>query len=63
MLKRQIAEAVLIEMARLQGHALNGQEQLIIRTRLNSALAAKERHRQRMTALEYHWHKPRAPRR
>ncbi|MEN0581910.1 hypothetical protein AAIG39_23335 [Phytobacter palmae] len=62
MLKRQIAETVLIEMARLQGHALNGQEQLIIRTRLNSALSAKERHRQRMTTPEYHWRKP-SPRR
>ncbi|MEN0580326.1 hypothetical protein AAIG39_15115 [Phytobacter palmae] len=58
MLKRQIAETVLIEMARQQGYALNGQEQLIIRTRLNSALSAKERYRQRMTAPEYHWRKP-----
>lgn len=63
MLKRQIAETVLIEMARLQGHALNGQEQLIIRTRLNSALSAKERYRQRMNAKPYQWQKPNAPRR
>lgn len=55
-------EAALIEMARQQGHKLNGQEQLIIRTRLNSTLAAKQRYRQRMTAPEYHWRKP-SPRR
>ncbi|CAM7423575.1 Transcriptional regulator [Phytobacter diazotrophicus] len=62
MLKRQIAETVLIEMARQQGHELNGQERLIIRTRLSSALSAKERYRQRMDAKPYQWHKPRAPR-
>lgn len=55
-------ELVLIEMARQQGHELNGQDKLIIRTRLNSALSAKERYRQRMTAPEYHWRKP-SPRR
>jgi len=49
--------------AEQQGHELNGQERLIIRTRLNSALAAKERYRQRMTAPEYHWRKPSTPRR
>lgn len=62
MLKRQVAETVLVEMARQQGRELNGQEQLIIRTRLNSVLSAKERYRQRMTAPEYHWRKP-SPRR
>ncbi|SLM61725.1 hypothetical protein DAQ1742_00640 [Dickeya aquatica] len=30
-------------IARLQGRELNGQERLIIRTRLNSGLSAKER--------------------
>lgn len=55
-------ELVLIEMARQQGHEQNGQDKLIIRTRLNSALSAKERCRQRMTAPEYHWRKP-SPRR
>lgn len=55
-------ELVLIEMARQQGHELNGQDKLIIRTRLNSALSAKEWYRQRMTAPEYHWRKP-SPRR
>ncbi|HBS2458716.1 TPA: hypothetical protein MAD82_005291 [Klebsiella pneumoniae] len=52
------AESVLIEMARQQDHELNGQERLLVRTRVVSALAAKERHRQRMTAPEYHWRKP-----
>ncbi|QOV70571.1 hypothetical protein [Citrobacter sp. BDA59-3] len=62
MLDRNNIEETLKEMARQQGHELNGQDKLIIRTRLNSALSAKERHRQRMTAPEYRWRKP-APRR
>ena len=62
MLKREDLEEVREEMARQQGHELNEQEQLIIRTRLSGALSAKERHRQRMDAKPYQWHKPRAPR-
>ncbi|WP_437889802.1 hypothetical protein [Phytobacter sp. V91] len=50
-------------MARQQGHELNGQERLIIRTRLSTALSAKERHRQRMEAPSYQWVKPNNPRR
>lgn len=56
------AESVLIEMARQQGHELNGPERLIIRTRVSTVLAAKERHRQRMDAKSYHWSKPKPPR-
>jgi hypothetical protein len=62
MLDRNNLEETIKEMARQQGHELNGQDKLIIRTRLNSALSAKERYRQRMTAPEYHWRKP-SPRR
>ncbi len=63
MLDRTVLENAIMVAAEQQGHELNGQERLIIRTRLNSALAAKERYRQRMTAPEYHWRKPSTPRR
>lgn len=52
------AEAVLMEMARLQGLDLNGQDRLVIRTRVGNALAAMERHRKRMDTEPYQWRKP-----
>lgn len=55
-------EAVLEEIAKQQGHGLNGQDRLMIRTRVGIALAAKERHRKRMTTPEYQWKKPERPR-
>ncbi|PPE61949.1 hypothetical protein F157LOC_00783 [Pectobacterium brasiliense] len=62
MLKREAIEAVIEEMAKLNGHELNGQDRLMIRTRLNSALAAKERHRKRIEADPYQWIRPSTPR-
>lgn len=62
MLKHKKIEAVIDEMARQLGHELNGQDRLLIRTRVAASVAAKDRHRQRMTAPEYRWRKP-APRR
>ncbi|WMY72729.1 hypothetical protein RHD99_14740 [Buttiauxella selenatireducens] len=55
-------DEVFIEMARLQGHKLNGQDKLIVRTRFASAQAAKERHRQRMSAEPYQWARKAPPR-
>ena len=60
-MKHETIEAVLTEMARLQGHELNAQERLLIRTRLNSALSAKDKYRQRMKSPEYKWRKPIKP--
>ena len=62
MLKQKKIEVVIEELARLQGHELNAADRLELRSRVSGALAAKERHRRRMTAPEYHWRKP-APRR
>lgn len=62
MLKREELEEVIKEMARQQGHELNGQELLIIRTRVATVLSAKERHRQRMDAKPFRWSKPQSPR-
>ncbi|MDM7170517.1 MULTISPECIES: hypothetical protein [Klebsiella pneumoniae complex] len=58
MLKQKKIEVVIEELARLQGHELNAADRLELRSRVSGALAAKERHRRRMTAPEYHWHKP-----
>lgn len=62
MLKRETLEAAIISAAKLQGHALNLQELLLVRTGVSTALAAKERHRRRMSTASFHWKKP-APRR
>ncbi|WP_238485775.1 hypothetical protein [Rahnella perminowiae] len=62
MLNRRVIEAVVIEAARLSGHELNGQEKLVVRTRVGGVLAAKERHRQRMSTGEFQWQKPKPPR-
>ncbi|MCL5499342.1 hypothetical protein POH93_10925 [Phytobacter diazotrophicus] len=56
-------ELVLIEMARQQGHELNGQDRLLIRTKIAKALTAKDLHRQRMEAKPYKWQKVTPPRR
>ena len=55
-------ESVLIEVTRQQSHELNAAENRDIRCRVTRTLAAKERHRQRMTAPEYRWSKPAARR-
>ncbi|MCY2562314.1 hypothetical protein OW990_21210 [Klebsiella pneumoniae] len=62
MIKREIIEAALVDMAHMQGHALNGQDLLQLRTRIATALAAKERHRQRMNSPAFEWKKPQKPR-
>lgn len=58
MMDQKSIEKVFGEMARIQGHELNGQDKLMIRTRISSTLAAKERHRQRMNTGHYQWAKP-----
>ncbi|HHF8023810.1 TPA: hypothetical protein ACPT0V_003375 [Escherichia coli] len=63
MLKHKKIEAVLDEIARQLGHELNGQDRLILRTRVATAMSTKERHRQRMDAKPYQWQKPERPKR
>ncbi|MGE0971841.1 hypothetical protein ACQFN5_20335 [Klebsiella sp. WOUb02] len=63
MLKHKKIEAVIDEMARLLGHELNGQDRLLIRTRVAASVAARDRHRQRMTTPALQWKKPASPRR
>lgn len=61
-LKSSVIVAAVEEIARQQGHNVNGQDRLLIRTRVSATLAAKERHRRRMNAPAYEWKKP-TPRR
>ncbi|HDG7982275.1 hypothetical protein AB0113_14895 [Klebsiella variicola] len=63
MLKQKKIEAAIEELARLQGHELNSADMLELRCRVAGALAAKERHLQRMTAPTFLWKKPTSPRR
>lgn len=62
MLKSDVIESALAEMLTKQGRDLDATDMLEIRRRVAGSLAAKERHRLRMTAQEYRWNKP-APRR
>ncbi|EPR3506459.1 MAG: hypothetical protein E7J62_02310 [Serratia marcescens] len=57
-LKSSVIVAAVEEIARQQGHNVNGQDRLLIRTRVSATLAAKERHRRRMNAPAYEWKKP-----
>lgn len=50
-------ELVLIEVARQQGHELNGQERLIIRTKVATELPAKGGQLQRICTSEFQWKK------
>ncbi|WP_308561812.1 hypothetical protein [uncultured Klebsiella sp.] len=63
MLNREDIEITLISLAAKQGLSLNGKDLLDIRTQVATALAAKDRHRQRMAAPTYQWKKPDNPRR
>ncbi|AOM91973.1 hypothetical protein M2966_23460 [Klebsiella pneumoniae] len=58
MLKHEEIEAAIVLMAAKQGYSLNSTDMLEVRSRVASSLAAKERHRQRMTAPDFHWKKP-----
>ncbi|MDA5536138.1 hypothetical protein PGS54_14020 [Yersinia mollaretii] len=62
MLSHNVIEMTLINAARLQGVDLDNKDLLDIRTKVAATLAAKERHRQRISAPAYQWTKP-APRR
>ncbi|MFG0430318.1 hypothetical protein [Serratia liquefaciens] len=62
MLDHHSIEQALISSAHQQGVELNGKDLLDLRTSVAATLAAKECHRQRMTAPTYQWKKPK-PRR
>ncbi|EEX4509847.1 hypothetical protein D1G66_005377 [Escherichia coli] len=49
---------VVAEVMRREGTELNGQDCLVIRTRVLGMLAARRRQEQRQNAAPYQWHKP-----
>ncbi|HBM3015900.1 hypothetical protein [Klebsiella michiganensis] len=63
MLKQKKIEAAIEELSRLQGHELNAADMLELRCWVACTLAAKERHRRRMTAPTFLWKKPTSLRR
>lgn len=54
-MKRETIEATIIEIVRQQGHVLNNQDKLVIRTRVAACLSAKERYHQRMNTGTFVW--------
>ena len=62
MLKHETLIAAIEPAADLRGFSLNGQERLVVRTRVDTALAAKARYRRRLAASTFHWQKPIPPR-
>lgn len=62
MLDQQTLELTLLEIASQNGETLDRHALYTVRNDIRNALAAKERHRQRMTAPAYQWKKPTAKR-
>jgi hypothetical protein len=62
MLDRETIELTLIQLISNDKGNVNGKDLLDIRTGVAMVLAAKERHRQRMSGQDYRWKKP-CPRR
>ncbi|WP_168404383.1 hypothetical protein [Erwinia amylovora] len=62
MTDRQTPELAVLQIARQSGEPLDRHTLYAVRNGIRNALAASERHRQRMSAPAYQWKKP-APRR
>ncbi|WP_413535742.1 hypothetical protein [Rahnella inusitata] len=63
MLDQETLELTLLEIASQSGEPMDRHTLFTVRNDLRNALAAKERHRLRMTAPTYQWKKPVATRR
>jgi hypothetical protein len=57
MLDHKTIEQTIVHLAKENGVNLDRKDMLELRTRVAGTLAAKERHRQRMTAPAYQWKK------
>ncbi|QBX66584.1 hypothetical protein [Serratia quinivorans] len=62
MLDHKTIEQTIVHLAKENGVTLDRKDMLELRTKVAMTLAAKERHRQRMSAPTYQW-KKRAPHR
>lgn len=63
MLTNNTIEAVILEIARKEGIELNGQDKLVLRTKIAQKVAAKKRYRDRINADVFEWKRPIVPRR
>lgn len=63
MLDHKTIEQTIVHLAKENGVNLDRKDMLELRTRVAMTLAAKERHRQRMSAPAYQWKKPKSFRR
>ncbi|PIJ55513.1 hypothetical protein BOM23_19230 [Erwinia sp. OLMDLW33] len=63
MLRSELIEHLIVAAAKKEGFSLNGQDRLIIRTKLAATLAGKDRHSHIMNSAPYHWRKPTPPKR
>nr|WP_232246866.1 hypothetical protein [Serratia plymuthica] len=63
MLDHKTIEQTIVHLAKENGVTLDRKDMLELRTRVAMTLAAKERHRRRMSAPAYQWKKAVAPRR
>lgn len=57
MLDHKTIEQTIVHLAKENGVTLDRKDMLELRTRVAMTLAAKERHRQRMSAPAYQWKK------
>jgi hypothetical protein len=63
MLDHKTIEQTIALLAKENGVTLDRKDMLELRTRVAMTLAAKERHRQRMSTPAYQWKKPKSFRR
>lgn len=52
---------MILEIARKEGIELNGQDKLVLRTKIAQKVAAKKRYRDRINADVFEWKRPAIP--
>ncbi|VTT26681.1 Uncharacterised protein [Klebsiella pneumoniae] len=62
MLEREMIENVLVAAAKKEGHSLNGQERLILRTRITSIISAERQRERVFESKVFQWIKPKIKR-
>lgn len=61
MLTNNTIEAVILEIARKEGIELNGQDKLVLRTKIAQKVSAKKRYHDRINADVFEWKRPEIP--
>ena len=62
MLKRETIENVLIVAAKKEGYSLNGQDRLMMRMRVSSAMDNQKRLHLQLSTGNFQWKMPKPPR-